>query len=248
MLFPITNTPLTIPGLTFWVNAFDVNNDSGATNPANGVAIATWKDKSGNALNFTQSTGANQPVFTSSAINGKPGIRFNGSSQYLELAYNALLNPASSTIFSVAQVTGGSGTFRSIIVSRSAPASLRGYNVYATDFNNLWQGWMGANATWAVSNSGVAATNNVPVIIDYAFVTGTQNIAINDGALTGIGTATYFQNTTRVSRIGAGTTETSASFFMFGDIGEILIYNRVLTNEERTAIKKDLGNKWGITS
>jgi len=64
-------TPLTILGsLAWWVRA-----DLGITI---GTGVSAWADQSGNAVNFTQGTGASQPTLVASAINGKPAVQFDG--------------------------------------------------------------------------------------------------------------------------------------------------------------------------
>lgn len=48
------------------------------TDPGDGNAVSSWRDFSGNGRTFTQATGANQPTFRSSSVNGFPAIDFNG--------------------------------------------------------------------------------------------------------------------------------------------------------------------------
>src|SRR5204863_3227753 len=54
-------TPATLKGLVLWLDGSDPA--ATGTPPANNTAISSWVDKSSNANNATQGTGANQPVF-----------------------------------------------------------------------------------------------------------------------------------------------------------------------------------------
>src|SRR5215216_1608650 len=78
-----------IPGTsltpTVWLKADAVNglNAQGNPNalPANNAQLPFWGDSSGNSgRNATQSNVAQQPRFITNTVNGKPVVRFDGSS------------------------------------------------------------------------------------------------------------------------------------------------------------------------
>lgn len=54
------------------------------TGLSNGSAVSTWSDRSGNANDATQATSGNQPSYATNVLGGCPGVRFNGSTNYLE--------------------------------------------------------------------------------------------------------------------------------------------------------------------
>jgi hypothetical protein len=83
--------PNQIVGLTLWLDGQDPLN-TGAV-PANGTAITTWSDKSGQGFN---GTGVGNPTYVSGG-----GISFNGSSQYYTTTYTA--TPRTETAFVVAK-------------------------------------------------------------------------------------------------------------------------------------------------
>ena len=81
----ITN-PTVLPNLQIWYNA-DVSN---ATNfnvaPASGDDISQWKDRSGTGHNANQSGNASvKPNWISSVQNGYGIVRYNGSSESLNI-------------------------------------------------------------------------------------------------------------------------------------------------------------------
>ena len=74
---------------------------------------------------------------------------FNGTNEYVHVPFAGALNPASFTVEAWAFVTGGQGTFRSLVTSRDyAAGNARGYVLYAGN-DNKWQFWTG-NGTWEV--------------------------------------------------------------------------------------------------
>lgn len=210
-------------------------------------ATSSWNDISGNSEDFPQPTGGNQPIYTLNAINGLPAPNFNGSSQYLERAFSAALNPASFTMFIVCKVTGGAGTFRSPFTSRDAPSpNIRGYIIYAGS-NNKWQAWVGTGPDFkGIRGGSRSVIIGESVIVRLEVTNGAQTLAIN-GQVVDTSTDTYLQNTTKPARIGAGKTEGSPGFFFPGIIGEEILYNRILSGSEIDAVERQyLSPKWGI--
>ena len=74
-------TPVNLPAgsLSFWQDANDISTVILAT------GVSQWRDKSGNNRHFTQTVGANQPSYSSTAFFGLPGITFDGVNDRLEL-------------------------------------------------------------------------------------------------------------------------------------------------------------------
>lgn len=66
-------TPATLTGLKAWYDAADT-----ATISVTGNAVTQWNDKSANAYNVTQGTGAKQPQSGTTTLNGKNVIAFDG--------------------------------------------------------------------------------------------------------------------------------------------------------------------------
>lgn len=78
---PPIPTPRDILGpLAWWYRA----DDPGITI---GTGVSGWPDKSGNGVNLAQGTGAAQPAFIASAINGRPAVRGDGVDDALSAAW-----------------------------------------------------------------------------------------------------------------------------------------------------------------
>ncbi len=70
--------------LQLWLTAADAATvlNPGGTAAANGDFIATWKDKSGNGADATQTTSGIQPVYWTNQLNGSGAIIFTTEGQY----------------------------------------------------------------------------------------------------------------------------------------------------------------------
>src|SRR4051812_27783985 len=80
-----TDLSIDLPSVASWVALFEA---SRLTPVADGTAVSTWADASGNSHDATQS-GSNRPVYKIAAngINGRPVVRFTAaSSQYMQTA------------------------------------------------------------------------------------------------------------------------------------------------------------------
>lgn len=76
-------TPNNLPGLVAY---FDARDSSKITQ--SGGTVSQWVDKSGKAQTFVQATGANQPNYNATGINGLPSLGGNGTSKHMTKASN----------------------------------------------------------------------------------------------------------------------------------------------------------------
>lgn len=70
-------SPTEIPGMKLWLKA-----DAGITAP--GGKVSHWADQSGSANDATQSNVALRPLIMNNIINGKPAVAFNGTTDRLD--------------------------------------------------------------------------------------------------------------------------------------------------------------------
>lgn len=97
-------------GLGLWLRA-----DLGLT--LNGSAVTTWADQSGNGNDFTDGgSAARRPAYSATSFNSRPGITFDGSSDYLTHATNYTFGAATTIILvatpatsATAYILSGSG-------------------------------------------------------------------------------------------------------------------------------------------
>jgi len=100
-------------GPALWLDA-----DSSTMTLGLGDAVGEWRDKSGNARNFTQLPGSTQPIFQpTGGSNGAPVVAFDGTNDFMEgnaAALTIFNNAPAMTVLVVGQmgaVTTGSGHY-----------------------------------------------------------------------------------------------------------------------------------------
>ena len=169
-----------------------------------------------------------EPATTSTQ---KSALEFDGKTDYIEIPYNPSHNPERFTISGWAKITGGQGSWRSVITSRDEPP-LKGYIIYAGQ-NNKWQAWVGSPSKGAwetVSGPDVVLNTWTHVAATYD---GSQLKLYLNGKEAGSKTAAYTPNGQRPARIGAGATErTPIYFYGSGYIAEVCVWEKALTQAE----------------
>lgn len=207
----------------------------------NNASVSTLFDRSGNNNNLTQTTPANQPVFLTNQLNGRPAISFNGSTQSLSSGgFAALSSTNQMSVFIVglssSAVTnpfflgiGSSTNFGAIRIQRLAsgwrptfPTTLSVTNlVYpANNVYNLHSIVWNANTPQfrAFQNSNAQGTNNL----------ANGSIATNNGVTLG-----------RALHVGGG--------FLNGQIAEVIIFRTALNTTQRIIIENYLAAKYALT-
>jgi hypothetical protein len=234
-------TPDSLSGLVVWLRA----DTAGLTH---GQQVASWQDNSGRGNHATQALASQRPTFAAAALNGLPALAFNRSSaQQLFLptaSFNGMNDLSNFTFLTVARWTGGvrSGLF----------GGYRGSNTSNT-----------GSSVFEVSDSGGSVRLRLPNPID---VSAPAAAVLNQWAILGASMdqpaskASIFRNGNTVAQ-ATGTTGTSllANFERLpigssfddartfgGEMAEVLIYNRSLSEPERTSVERHLAQKYNL--
>lgn len=238
--------PSSLGALQFWIDAVALNTlfqDAALTTPsiADGDPIGAWVDKSVNVKTVTQSTAGQRPILKLNILNGKPIIRFNKASTQF-LANTSFVDFADNyTMFIVLTMKIG-GTTQQYAWDVSNGSILTGF----------WLAHDGGIAAWrAHAASANPAVNNGDLRDGVARI----HSAHNTGTLlqywlngVSVGTIAYTApNPNTLNRIDIGRLVANSTYCLDGDIGEILIYNRTLTNGEHNQVGRYLSAKWGIS-
>jgi hypothetical protein len=241
-----------VAGYKLWLDAADTS-----TITASGGDVSQWDDKSGNASNFTQATGANQPKTGTRTINSKNVLDFDGST-------DRMICPSSTTLFKyLHSTTGGtvffvglvdnSATERTMISTGNASTTVGVANVIdaanQTDIN-IYRG-VSSNPT-ARSLDTNTITPSAAFYLTTKFDGGNATAAnriqesLNGGSFNGVNVLTNAAsaaNSTGNFTLGmdfAGNTPYN------GVIGELIIYEGILSGGDITSVQNYLANKWGI--
>lgn len=213
----------------------------------NGLNIDTWYDinpTSTTKYNLDQTgTAAAQPYYTTNCINALPCIRFSVSNTADYMTYDGTFLVGSDyTVIVVEQRRVNGSTFY-----------LGGTNTSTTN-GNLHLGYRdGTTVGWSQwvndhSSTVSAYVANTAWVHVFRFSSSTGKTYFLNGVNKTLvdfgGTTTPTQGL--VSYAGAALGRAGSSNYE-GDLGEIIIFTRAITTEERDAIEVYLGKKWGIT-
>ena len=120
---------------------------------ANGYVV-TWYDQSGNSNNATQSTAGSQPqIYNGTAVitdNGKPALDFDGSNDFLDVAYR--LNLQNVGAVSVQNFANVSGSQLSITLSEGTNLQL--YMHYNSGTNQWRLYYAGQGDNFVTASTG----------------------------------------------------------------------------------------------
>ena len=203
---------------------------------SNGDTVSTWVDQSGTGNDATQSTADNQPTYVMSNADfaGHATVHFDGTDDWMELPSTAI-NVGSFTMFAVAkydnldsnqyivagQNGGGNGRIRFQLDTK-----LDGY-----DPQFLWRA---GSSSW--KDIIIDADTEIHVFGETSEVKGyLDGVYIEDSANSSSDTPPAFN---------IGSYNRGEKDFFTGDLAELVIYNRVLTEPEIIEISDYLSSKW----
>lgn len=231
--------PRSISGLAVWLAADKI------TGLVDGAAVSSWSDASGNGNTAAQATGANQPVYKTGIISGMPVVRFDGVNDFLKIADSGTYKVTRLTVFIVSRttvlntnskamisyphaVTHTSPFYRWALVPHSRP----NFDVYSN----------GAITTGSAEVRGFVSSQLGPALL-WSFDTRAAKVW-KDGILF-IDGADADQTYPNAVGICMGADNTGADPWG-GDIAEVLVYNRQLTDTERQTVEVYLAEKYAL--
>lgn len=237
-----------IPGLSFWIETSNPQESLSDENIEDGESIAVWND-----INPQSSIRSNlegtAPTYSTDGINSIPALVFDAD----ELSSGNFSDISSGKITLFAVVKLPSTLAEQTIVSKSD-----GTNVNFA-FNTLASaaGWTfcDGGTCYPATSSGVSINGAYVISVVY----NADTLAVASSTEAGV---TIFQNgipvlapagtdgnspdiTGSAVELTVGNTDGGSANFA-GTIGEILIYDRSLKQEERQSVENYLGKKWGI--
>jgi hypothetical protein len=224
--------------LQLWLKA-----DAGALTDAAG-GVTSWADQSGKGNHATQSDSSKAPDLILNALNGKPVLRFNGTNDYLDVADAPSI-----------RITGDISSF---VVVRFD--DFAGYQaIWSKATGNLpaptdWYLFNGTGVPIAYRGDGTysnlgSVPANQPVTAGTYLILGFEmggatlthylnGLSIGSGQITA--TPADAGKALRIgSRDDLGT-------IMKGDLAEVLIYDRALSDTDRTAVLDYLNSRYAL--
>lgn len=231
---PLTN-------LDLWLNADDIVADSG-----NKVSRWAYSDANGTVA-LTQSTADAQPVLVTDG-NGFKYVSFDGTNDLLQkTGFKNYNTKTQLTIMIVSKFRGADPESQNQGDKYSAlfiPESGSWGSIYLSPYKNS------VRTRFGVGNSnGVTTYARPAAVTDFSstFITkdgATQKIYVNGSVVTTNSTAaTTLTNNAADLILGKGISGGSDYFFT-GDIAEVLVYDRALTDAEITGVNQYINEKY----
>lgn len=234
-------TPLSISGCELWLDATDADSISGTASLVTG-----WDDKSA-AGNDVTATGTERP--SQVTVNSLNAIRFE-TSELLKLASGGVtgLDGPDMTIFVVANKQFDEVDSWPGVISRGSGAWSAGWRMAASDAagSNVYfsvQGYTTDNVL--ISSTATGADAFALWAADYVTSTTVKNGYLNN-AFVAADTSGLIAGASS-EQLTIGQPGEGNIYAMFGSIGEVIIYDSVLSSDDRLLVSVYLATKWGIT-
>jgi hypothetical protein len=239
---------------------FDWNPDVSASLSTSSGAVNSIASVGLNTAAFTQ-TGAARPQLVANQINGKPVIRFDGATSFMQIAastalFNFLHNATGGTVIIVSKSAIGTGLQNLINTSIISSVNI-GY-LFRYDFSSVANGLRNyiPNSTISLASVDNTVASVVEVnkyqailnIVDPANATAAnRSIIIDDfGAEGKNNTATQAPSSANATdNMTLGRNASAASAFLNGDIARIIIVNAKATPTQQAQVAARLAFEYG---
>lgn len=231
----VNTLPVPRSGLKLWLKG-----DFGTV--LSGSNITQWSDLSSSAPanNATQGTAANQALIVNPALNGLPSGAFNGSSRRYTLA-NQFTNLTSGFALFAVMKPIATTTKTVFATGNAGPSNLVSLeNVNTQVRANFYNGTTASSIITPTNTITLSKFWLVDVVHNGA---ASASLAVN-GDIKVSGTVQNLTNTARTQNVlGA---DNAQSAFWNGELAELLVFDRAVTETERKNIQGYLFNKYQL--
>jgi type IV secretory pathway VirB6-like protein len=240
--------------LKLWLDASDsatlLKSDLATIASLNDDEIYRWKDKSGNNNHANQDGTIGVPFYADSQFTiitppstssvTKPSVYFDGSGRHLKFSEIAQGTELGMTIFVVMKYAS-SDTNRRLYLGHDTK-----YNLPTGDGDKLWYNndtdvIPSSYETYinGILNGGFSSTASIlKPTVDYSIVSIVADNSSNDAPEATTGAPI------KLNLLGGSRNFSTQS--MNGHIAEVIIYNKILTEDNRLKIESYLGAKWNL--
>ncbi|WP_456429130.1 Pvc16 family protein [Rhodocaloribacter sp.] len=245
--------PDQLPGLRLWLRS-----DLGVTYDAEGVSA--WADQSGEEHHALQSDADRRPQFTAHGIGTRPVLRFDGADDYLALENFSYDTAGQLSGITVCALVKSSSPDRQIILSFDGSEYWRLALKDGTSVNAGWDTTDETGSTQLLRTAEAyddgrwhlfcgwyeagAATPNKRLYVDGESV---ASVTAHGGNDLGSGV-------TRFGFLGVGSEadvfdgSRGPSWHFNGDVAEVLVYHRALTDDERLQLEQYFRDRYNSPS
>lgn len=261
--WPSFQAPLSVSGLQLWYDFSDLanlRNQSSIVPTASGQNLNTFIDKSGQSRDMSVQTAYVTITYpdqnTLPALNGTGGYLFNNSTVF------PFVHNAQSTIFFAMRpgVAANPDTNYFLFGTNNGTTQ----SVANIGFQFFWADALGQGRDNAIGFVSARNDSTTPAALNYtangsvvanqwsviAHVGDMANATASERSKFYINGGSVQANNSFTASAAAGN---SSSGLIFGNstfagrFGELIVYNRILTDQERSTVTTYLASKWGIS-
>jgi len=205
--------------------------------------VASWRDVSGSGNSATQSNVSKQPTCVSNAVNGLSAVEFSGTDKWMQLPTIASDFNNGMTLYVVNKPSAVDINDRILDMGTGSTANNLLLTLESTTASRFWTS---GNASDSILGAGSVSTGAYKAL--EVIHTGREAAAIfSDGtqskALTSIPNPTTADRTANY----IGQSNAGANYFA-GRIAEIILYDRILTPDERLQVQAYLVGRYALDS
>ncbi len=232
-----------IPGMVAWYETSMIDSFPAGQN-LDVAQISEWRDISPGSIaaqkNKLTRTASSSVIFKMKGINNVPSVQFGSSGSFtLSSFYQG--GTTQNTVFVVMRPTSAPSATQMTLLDSASGSSTSSSIGFIT--NRVYVNFG--------SSQGTATSTNVPSFVinnDYIIAVSSDNTNtkayVND-AVTSAGNGTISSGNNQINGLTVGTTKSGGTAFT-GYISEIIIFNRVLSIDERKSVMGYLSKKYKI--
>ena len=221
--------PLNLGNCALWLDAADTS-----TLTLSGTNVTTWRDKSGNGYNLSQSSAGNRPTYSNGVVN------FNAASSNSMSNTTTNVFGATGTVFIVMNIQSTTSTMR--------PFSIGNGNTYIT-FDSAGAAtaayYNNTSGYFSASNQSAPTTGNRHIRMVQRNGSVVPRYSVNGGTITNMEFADGVVSSTMHITVGTGGSFATTAF-LTGHIAEIIGYTSYLSDSDIRQVEGYLAWKWGL--
>ena len=225
-------------GLRLWLTA-----DAGITKDGSG-AVTAWNDQSGQGNHALQPDTALAPAFNEADFGGKPSLHFDGEDDYLNVTTSPSIAITGDVASFFAVRFDDFASYRAVWgkTAGNVPRPTDYYLLPGSGIPRVFRGSDETSVNQFVDASGSVPTNT-PVLLGFSQTGSTMSHFLN-GQPFGRGEMTVVA-TDAAADLKIGSRDDFVTK-MRGDIAELLLFDRGLSDSDAAAVAAYLGGKYGV--